>query len=477
LSSPSRTAGRSGLLLACGTLFICVATLWPFTFEFRPIDWRQFVGAFAVEPSTLLDLPRNIFLFVPFGMGVAWLLDARGMPQRVSLALTAAAGLAMTVSVESLQVFLPGRTPNVSDIWSNAGGAIAGVAVLRAAPRAFAWLRAIAVRVPSLTAAAMVGVNVALAVITSWVLASGVVSQPFGTTTPAIVDGEGVSSGALRDVVVFNRAASPDERRQLLDDQVPSGLRDSLVATQGDAGAAPTQRGRLDSSFTLALTLDRVDRAPAGRAPMLAIAGADATQHLAIAQDETRMALRWRSRFDREGAMRTELEFPGALDPTTRPRRIVISVRGVTASIRTSDGAGDGDILLGPEATLSALLRESDYWPLTLRHTAFWRALVTFGGIVFAVPALLLGAALRRRHAGVAATCGIVLPALCCEAVVAIHGAYALRAAAILTGIAVTAAGFAAGRLVSRRGGLDDWTEVRATSVAALTSARRQSTA
>jgi len=453
-----------------------VATLWPFRFEFHPIDWRQFVGAFAVEPSTLLDLPRNIFLFVPFGMGVAWLLDARGIPRRVSLALTAAAGLAMTVSVESLQVFLPGRTPNVSDVWSNACGALAGVAVLRAAPHAFTWLRGIAGRGPSLTAASMVGVNVALAVITSWVLASGVVSQPFGTTPRTIVAGEGVPSGAVRDVVVFNRAASPDERQQLLDNQVPGGLRNSLVAGQEDAGAA-MRRGRIDTSFTIALTLERVERAPAGRAPILSIAGTDATDHLAIAQDETRMALRWRSRFDRDRAVRTELEFPGVLDPTARPRRIVISVRGVTASVRTSDGAGNGDVLLGPEATLSALLRESDYWPLTLRHAAFWRALVTFAGIVFGAPALLLGAALRRRHPGVAATCGIVLPALCSEAVVAIHGAYALRAVAILTGIAVTAAGFAAGRLVSRHFGLDDRTEVPAAGLAAVTSGRRQSTA
>lgn len=461
-------------------MFICLATLWPFTFDFHPIRWRQFVAAFALAPSTLLDLPRNIILFAPFGMGVASVLHGRGVSRNTTLALTAAAGLAMTACVESLQVFLPGRTPNVSDIWSNACGAIAGVAVLRVFPYALGWLRTRALRGPSLTAAVIVSANVAMAVAASSVLMGGVVNQPFSATRrPLVAAAAGVGSpGIVRDVVVFNRAAGPEEAQQLLEGRVPSAMRESLVAGPDEpldgAVGHPT---RIDRSFTIALTLDRVERAPAGRTPMLTLTDSDSVDRLAIAQDATRMALRWRSRFDGDSAARTELEFPGVLDPTPRSRRIVINVRGVTASVRTSDGAGDGDVLLGPEAALSALLRESDYWPLTLRHAAFWRALITFAAILFAAPALLLGAALRKHRAVVATACGILLPPLCTEAVVAINGAHALRGVAILTGAAVAAAGFVAGRLASRRFGVDDRTEPSAGSVPALTTERRQSTA
>jgi hypothetical protein len=454
LSSPNRAGGRSGLLLAGGTAFICLATLWPFTFDFHPIGWRQFVAAFALAPSTLLDLPRNIILFAPFGMGVASVLHGRGVSRNTTLAVTAAAGLAMTACVESLQVFLPGRTPNVSDIWSNACGAIAGVAVLRALPSALGWLRGRARRGPSLTAAVMISANVAIAVAASSVLMGGAVNQPFAATRrPLVAAAARVGSPrVVRDVVVFDRAADREEARQLLEGRVPSELRESVVAAPDEPAApAATHPARIGNSFTIALTLDRVERVPPGRTPILVLADTDSADRLAIAQDATRMALRWRSRFDGDSAARTELEFPGVLDPTPRSRRIVISVRGVTASVRTSDGAGNGDILLGPEATMSALLRESDYWPLTLRHAAFWRALITFAAIVFAAPALLLGAALRTRHAAVATACGILLPPLCTEALVAINGAHALRVLAILTGAAVAAAGFVAGRLASRR--------------------------
>jgi hypothetical protein len=481
LSSPNRSTGRGGLLLTCGTLFICAATLWPLTFAFHAIGWRQFIGAFAFEPSTLLDLPRNIILFVPFGIGVASLLDGRRVPRTLNLVLTGAAGLAMTLSVESLQVFLPGRTPNLSDVWSNACGAVGGAAGFCAAPRMFGWLRASVRRGPSLTAAVIVSANVKLAVTVSLALMTGIVSQPFTVgpqspaTTPRI---EGAPIAAVRDVVVLNRAADEAELLQLLDGRVPSELVDAIVAgpaherTRSAAGAP-----RISSSFTIALTLEPIGQTAGTRGRLLSVAGDDATDRIAIAQDETRMALRWRSRFDGGAAARTELEFPGVLEPTPRPRRVVVTVRGVTASVRTSDGAGNGDVLLGPEATLSALLREADYWPLTLRHIAFWRALITFAGVVFALPALLLGAILGRHRATLATACGILLPALASETVVAIHGAHALRVAAILTGAAVTAAGFAAGRLASRRFGLQDETQLSAGGFPAVASERRQSTA
>jgi len=52
-----------------------------------------------------------------------------------------------------------------------------------------------------------------------------------------------------------------------------------------------------------------------------------------------------------------------------------------------------------------------------------------------------------------------------------------LRLIAIVTGAAVTAAGFAAGRLASRRFGLDARTELSPGQLPVMTSERRQSTA
>ena len=46
-----------------------VATLWPFSFEFRSLTWAQYFEGIELAPSSFLDFPRNIVLFMPTHKG------------------------------------------------------------------------------------------------------------------------------------------------------------------------------------------------------------------------------------------------------------------------------------------------------------------------------------------------------------------------------------------------------------------------
>ena len=96
-------------------LVIAVVTLVPFEFQ-APSSFR------LVWFTTASDLIANVAFFVPFGFFVAF--AHRGRPLL--------AGVALSVLVEFLQQFLPGRSPSALDVATNAIGAGLGGAIHRA---------------------------------------------------------------------------------------------------------------------------------------------------------------------------------------------------------------------------------------------------------------------------------------------------------------------------------------------------------
>ena len=80
-------------------LVIAVVTLVPFEFQ-APSSFR------LVWFTTASDLIANVAFFVPFGFFVAF--AHRGRPLL--------AGVALSVLVEFLQQFLPGRSPSALDV-------------------------------------------------------------------------------------------------------------------------------------------------------------------------------------------------------------------------------------------------------------------------------------------------------------------------------------------------------------------------
>jgi len=133
LTETTRTKLPLALWIA-SAVFIVYGTTIPFNFvhdrqlvadHLGRLTWNPFIGADTGRRVSIPDFVSNVLLFVPFGFFGMWALPGR-LSLVARIALVAALGLALTVSVEALQLLTIDRTSSVSDIFANGSGALGG---------------------------------------------------------------------------------------------------------------------------------------------------------------------------------------------------------------------------------------------------------------------------------------------------------------------------------------------------------------
>ncbi len=124
-------------LIGISLLAIAALTLFPYDFFIAEtganFSWAKLIES---QPSylSIKEVGANVALFVPLGFGIAQAVSPRpNLHSRrsafgrtlVSLLVTLILSFAVTLSVESLQIFLPSRSATYSDLIANtAGGGI-----------------------------------------------------------------------------------------------------------------------------------------------------------------------------------------------------------------------------------------------------------------------------------------------------------------------------------------------------------------
>lgn len=119
------------LSLLSVTLGILLVTLLPassglasaFDQGWAPISGADFLA--NISHVTLLDVVQNVLLFLPFGYLAASFFPA-GTSGMGPPAWACLAGLGLSVCVEILQTWIPGRYPSLSDVILNGLGALGG---------------------------------------------------------------------------------------------------------------------------------------------------------------------------------------------------------------------------------------------------------------------------------------------------------------------------------------------------------------
>lgn len=118
-------------LVAGSVLFVFIATLLPFNFTPIAFDLRAIVRSFFLHPSNLNDLIGNVIFFLPFGFGLACLSQQKGFNYLEGILITVFLSSALSLTVETLQLFLPSRSSSVIDICTNTiGGFVGAIAYL-----------------------------------------------------------------------------------------------------------------------------------------------------------------------------------------------------------------------------------------------------------------------------------------------------------------------------------------------------------
>jgi VanZ family protein len=84
------------------------------------------------------DLSLNVLLFIPLGALGRRSLHHAGLARLPALLATIGGSMALSLTMETVQHFIPGRYPSLLDVVMNGGGAMMGVAAdmaLHPAPR------------------------------------------------------------------------------------------------------------------------------------------------------------------------------------------------------------------------------------------------------------------------------------------------------------------------------------------------------
>ena len=463
---------RTALLTGCSIAAIIAATLSPFVLDLHPLTWAAFAGAFGVAPASLLDFPRNVLLFMPLGWCVATLVHVRGRSWRTAVLLAGAIGFATSLAVETLQIFLPGRTTNVSDIVGNAMGAFGGAAACRW------WRFRPADAVPRLarmgtrwSGAAFV-LYLLLMLGVAWTLMSAVRPSHW-IETDRLVPGNAFPHarpwrGQVEDLLVLDRAVDDTAAAQLLAGGIPEAFEDAVVPddqprTGGNvapprcndaASQCPTSAStfvgpsavasRVNKSreFTVIITVTTFELYQPDAAPFLMSSSNRFDGNLALLQDERRLVMRWRSPLTLSNDMTPELEFPGVFTALT-PMRLVISFDGSLARVRTPDT--DVTLFVSPESVFSAMLREVNVWAVSPARLQWWVLAAPLSAVMFlpigALLAISVHEALRTK---VWTTVGVLLPASIVEGFIAAYRNAPPRVEVIGLGIVLTVLGFLA---------------------------------
>ena len=132
---------RRGLVVVWVIVAIGFATLWPFRFVApSSADWFRLLIV-GWGRSGMLDMIRNVVLFVPLGIAIARCYEFRARPVHRVLT-TVATAVCVSYGVELLQTFLPSRFSSIFDVLANVSGAVVGVAAYALVAPDRSWLRA-----------------------------------------------------------------------------------------------------------------------------------------------------------------------------------------------------------------------------------------------------------------------------------------------------------------------------------------------
>jgi glycopeptide antibiotics resistance protein len=120
---------RSIFITLSSVVLILLVTLLPFNFTAEGVTFKGAIRSFFQHESGFSDIFGNIFLFMPFGLDLAYELRQRRMKPRSTFLLVAVLSLLLSLTVETLQVFLPWRASSWIDISTNTTGGTIGALI------------------------------------------------------------------------------------------------------------------------------------------------------------------------------------------------------------------------------------------------------------------------------------------------------------------------------------------------------------
>jgi VanZ family protein len=440
----------AGLCAIGGFVLIAYTTLFPFDFHVDsaiasqltfPTLFGQFDRQLA-RPAGL-DWFRNILLFIPLSYGLAGLLAAGRRPHLTTGVLILGLCLALSYSVELLQLFLPERASTLSDVLANGAGALVGLLIHRRwgqRPLHYlaTWFAKLMQRVtPRILLALYAGYTVALVLLVKQLLATSSL-HTWDPTFPLVLGNEASGDrpwrGLLSDLALVSEPPpaalghpfSSAQSRQAAGAEAlmahyplsgPSTLQDengqlpdlvwqgSGSLPTGNAGSVFTgdrwlstltpvsllnEKVAQSSQFTLTATIATTDPVQSGPARIISISRDPFQRNFTLGQEGTHLVLRLRTGFSGANALYPELRLTQVFTDS-RPHPIIVAYRTNQLRIQVDAPAPAYLLDLAPQLALFAYLRPVDQWVVRLDQAPIWVYGLLYHLIVFFPLGVMLG--------------------------------------------------------------------------------------
>ncbi|NJP12574.1 MAG: VanZ family protein [Leptolyngbyaceae cyanobacterium RU_5_1] len=457
-------------------LVLCI-TLLPFNFQASQFSPTAFFQEFLSFSGGVYDTTANIFLFVPFGMGLTGFLSQKRLTNPTKLKLVLVASFGLSLAVEILQIFLPERNPCFIDILTNTTGGGLGFWLFYQQQSEFFQqvLRLVKKQQQHLTlkklGVAYVGYT-SLIICGSVVLLSAAQLTNWDPAFPLAIGNEATGDrpwrGQISSVYIANRAISTPEVETLFAGENPSiTLSNSLLAAyqlngegnyRDQTGKLPdliwkgtppqtpaqlsvplspshwlatktpvaplTQKIRQTSQFTLITTIATADTSQKGPARIISVSTDPNHRNFTLGQNESQLVFRLRTPLSGDNGTDPEMGFPNVFTDT-KPHRLIILYSASIFRVYVDDMQHSFVRKLTPEANLSHLLLALDTGKIHFGGFSEIVLKLMYYGVLFTPLGILLGmiaSKIRRRFTShlLILYGGIGLPAVLLEKIVAV---------------------------------------------------------
>jgi len=489
----------SWAIVTCCFLVVLVTTLFPFDFTLKENFSFQIVAANFHHPSNLNDWLKNILLFFPFGLSFTGLIQKTKLGFLRSLLLVSIASAGLSLTVEVLQVFLPDRSPTISDLASNSLGGLLGFICFHFLRPKITEVAAILLKTSRtwwstpIFAVAFVG-YIILSFLLTIALQNSTNLSNWNSTFPLLLGNEATGDrpwqGFVSEVYIADRAISGEEVTRLFTEQSSfSEMRNSLVASyrftdqanypdrtkhlrdlswQGlpsdvvdsrgvflnsdhwlatsTSAALMTQKIRKTSQFTLSATVATANITQTGPARIVSLSGSPYDRNFTLGQEGTHLVFRLRTPITGDNGINPELVIPDVFTDTGI-RHLIISYDGSSMRFYVNKVDNLYSLSLTPEVTVFRYflvdLLHFDNWKINLKkfHIQIYKLL--YYGIIF-IPLGVFLAFIAQQSKGrfvfylILGCGGILLPSVILEGILASGIGQGMRVENLLLSMAMT---------------------------------------
>jgi VanZ family protein len=432
--SPKKPGVLFPIILLIGFLALLLIRLNPFVFSWtgtipvERIDWR---------PLSLVDIPINILVILPFGFGLAGSLTRAGWSRPAVARGTLLFGVLISIALESLQLFMPNRAPSLADVAANAIGLALGYALFRAWEAG--WARAID---RAVTTRNLLGILTLYALFAALLtnhfyrvaeLSNWAADYPLNIGREA--DGNRAWAGDIVDLYFLDRGVAEPEAAATLAGELPADVlarydlsgrapfidaagvllplawqagptslqtgtgvtvsAGEWLATGGPA-AAFSVSGRAANAFTMGIRAVPALSHQFGPARIATISAGVHHRNILIGQQGDRLLIRLRTPMTGENGQRPQFIVPGVFsEPGSRT--ILVTFKHPMLRVYLDHEPASSALSLAPGFAFFAALAGRTQWLQDLTGNPY-RYDLAYWLLVVGLPVLVIGELLRAKY-------------------------------------------------------------------------------